>query len=252
MDKIQVAVLEEPQNLKMPAFLARMTQRGHLLHDMSDVLDLYNAPVKNEKLLQTLSEMSHGTIKRFNTYTVVVLNASRRFLAQARTHQHTDFVSGSLQYSDWSNTDNPEEMFVVPYAILDNPSMREYYLNACLRNYLCYQTLTEQADNDTAGFILPNAMRNILVFHANIQQWQYMIKLRTCRRNSDETRYIFLRIWEELQKTTNGTEVFSIKSTGPVCQSSPCEEGHMSCRNVLDSAWGPSEILNADFPLLRS
>ena len=250
MDKIEVRVLANSYDSRTAPFLARMTQRGHELHDMEDVLELYNEPA-SDTLITRLSDMKHGTIKRFNTYTVVVLNASRRFLAQARTHQHTDFVSGSLQYSNWSDTDSPEEMFVVPYALLNNEAMREYYLNACLRNYLCYKTITEQTDNDTAGFVLPNAMRNILVFHANIQQWQYMIGLRTCRRNSDETRYVYLRIWEELYETLNGDKLFSPSACGIDCQRRGCVEGHMTCGNPINAMWGPSEILNADFPLLR-
>lgn len=253
MRNIQVGILQEPSNAdKMSTFLARITQRGHNLHTLEDVQALFNKPVKNEDLRLQLAGLNHGTIKRFDSYTVVVVGASRRFLAQIRTHQHADFVSGSLQYSDWSEIKNKsdwEKMFVVPYEILDNPNLIDYYLRKCGSAFMAYEIIASQASNDAAGFIMPNGLRNVLVIQANVQQWQYMIKLRACRRNSEETRYILLKIWDELLGTDGGKDFFSPEILGFDCQFSGCKEGKFCCGHPFEKGLTPKQILQADFPL---
>lgn len=250
MDKIEVKVIDTPGNLNMVPFLARLTQRGHEIRHVSDIEELLQKEA-SEKLRNNLAEMPHGTIKRFNNYTIAVVGASRRFLAQIRTHQHINFVSGSLQYSNWSNIKHPEEMFVVPYEILQKPDLRTYYLDCCLRDFQQYRIVSENAGNDAAGYIMPNGARNVLILQANIQEWQYAIGLRTCRRNSPETRYIMYRIWEELYNSTYGADYFSIRSTGSWCQTiGNCKEGHMSCGKMLPKTLTPTQLLKLEFPLL--
>lgn len=249
MNKIQVHVLQQPNDAEhMSSFLARMTQRGHSLATLDDVLSLYNAPV-DEALIKNLSAMHHGTIKRFDSYTVIVVGASRRFLAQIRTHQHADFVSGSLQYSDWSNVDDISNMFVVPYAYMQDSQLRTKYLQQCLASYNTYKELAT-VDNDAAGFIMPNGLRNILVIQANVQEWQYMIKLRTCKRNSAETRYTMLSIWDALLcDTSNGELFFSPEFLGADCQFGGCKEGHFCCCMPYGAKYTPFEIIKKDYPL---
>lgn len=251
MDRIQVRVLDDYGNdaAQVMRFLARMTQRGHTIHSIDDAIELYEKK-GSDKLTKNLAELNHGTIKRFANYTVVIYGASRRFLAQIRTHQHAEFVSGSLQYSDFSKEQNPKDMFVVPYELLDNSSLSQYYLDCCVRTFEQYCAIASAVGNDPAGFVLPNGMRNILVIRANIQEWQYIISLRTCRRNSLETRYVLYRIWEELYKTPDGELIFGPASTGAGCQKGKCLEGHMTCSNPLPKDTTPSELLKMEFPLL--
>ena len=251
MRKIEIAVLDEPREAERRSnFLARMTQRGHELANMEDVLDLYWKP-QNHKLMQQLAGMHHGTIKRFDTYTVIVVGASRRFLAQIRTHQHADFVSGSLQYSDWSEVGYDTDwsnMFVVPYKFMENISLERKYLQNCAGAYIAYKDLAK-IDNDSAGFVMPNGLRNVLVIHANVQEWQYMIKLRACARNSDETRYVMLQIWDKLLKTKNGQQFFSPEILGFDCQFGGCREGKFSCGQPYPKGMAPMDIIESEFPL---
>lgn len=249
MDRIETCVLKKPSNTKMAPFLARLTQRGHEIHSIDDLVDLYDKD-SSQKFKDSLAALDHGTIKRFDQYVVAVVGASRRFLAQIRTHQHADFVSASLQYSDFSKN-NPEEMFVVPYEIIEKGSaLRNYYLDKCNHAFLGYQTIAKAVGNDAAGFALPNGARNILIMQGNAQEWQYMISLRTCRRNSAETRYVMLRIWEELLKMPNGIHYFKPGVVGPGCMCKGCTEGHMCCGDPVDNGLTPTEILQQDFPLL--
>ena len=147
MDKIQVAVLTEGHQSPggMMMFLARLTQRGHNIKLMDDLLAMYNKAVEiepaatsseaiagREKLLKTVAGLPHGTITRFTPITIAIVGASRRFLAQARTHQvGMTYVSASLQYSDYSG----QADFVVPYEMLGNEvnelEARRVYRQSC-------------------------------------------------------------------------------------------------------------------------
>lgn len=251
MNKIEVGILQEPSNAKyMSPLLARLTQRGHQIQGLSDLYTLAKKPSK-EGLQKTLASMQHGTIKRFDSYTVAVVGASRRFLAQIRTHQHADFVSGSLQYSDWSDFDTLNDwskMFVVPYPCLEQATLREEYLRECSKAFNTYKLIAE-VDNDAAGYVMPNGLRNVLIIQANVQQWQYMIKLRACRRNSDETRYVLLQIWHALLNSEYGDQFFSPDILGFDCQFGGCKEGKFSCGHPYSKGMFPMDIIKAEYPL---
>ena len=247
MDRIEVELLDLPNRSKA-SFLARMTQRGHEIANMNDLLDLYIKPA-SDKLRKSLGKLDHGTIKRFDVYTVAIVGASRRFLAQIRTHQHADFVSGSLQYSDWSDG-KPEDMFVTPYELLDKPKLRDRYLLSCVGAFNDYRKIAEEAGNDAAGYVMPNGVRNVLVIQANAQAWQYMIGLRTCKRNSPETRYVMLKIWQLLRMAD--PEMFDMKSTGCGCQKDGCKEGKFCCGDPITFENStPYYLLHEDFPLIE-
>ena len=252
MRKIEVGVLQESPNAAYnSSFLAKLTQRGHELTNLQSVLDLYHQP-KNYSFVQKLASMDHGTVKRMDSYTVVVVGASRRFLAQIRTHQHADFMSGSLQYSDWSDSADYlslQDIFVVPYAFYKDEAAKLSYLRECSSALSTYQKLAK-VDHDAAGFIMPNGLRNVLVIHANVQQWQYMIKVRTCKRNSDETRYVMLKIWDALLNQTEcGQNFFNPAFVGTDCALYKCREGKFTCGKPINEKPTPIEIIQQDYPL---
>ena len=270
MNKIEVKVLEthgEPG--QWTTFLARLTQRGHNVKSMDDLVSLYNQSY-TPGFVAALAKLPHGTIKRFTPITVAIVGASRRFLAQARTSQvGTNFVSASLQYSDYSG----EADFVVPYALLEadhadriaDPDLPEglqnlnsgRYLESCQRSMETYKIIAESTDNDTAGYAAPQGLRNILVMQANHQSWDYFIRLRGCNRNTPETQYVTMRIWEELLLTPNGYEFF--EQSGIDCMRGICREGKLCCGDPMrhftrkSDATGdavPSIVIKERWPLL--
>lgn len=152
-------------------------------------------------------------------------------------------MSASLQYSDYSN----EADFVVPYELLDS-QMRFSYLSQCQDAMRKYKLLVEYgADNDSAGYLAPQGLRNVLIISATPYQWKHMISQRTCRRNTAETRYVMLRLWEELYELAPA--LFSPETTGPFCMKGKCLEGKMACGAPLASDLTPHDILERDFPL---
>lgn len=260
MDKIQVGVIAEHGNAtEMMGFLARLTQRGHGIKSLDDINELMGKPTSS-KFAQAMMKMElHGTIKRFTPITVAIVGASRRFLAQARTNQvGFNYVSASLQYSNYGNTAD----FVVPYALIeadaknDNKALTNNYLESCQASMLRYKSIAETTDNDTAGYVAPQGLRNILIMQGNHEAWLHFLKLRTCNRNTVETQYVAMRIWEELLKTDGGEDMFAF--AGPDCMWGKCREGKMCCgkpmRHYLDTISTiatPRTIIEDRWPLLK-
>ena len=269
MRNIEVAVLNEAHDCPagMMMFLAKLTQRGHNIHCMDDLMKLYNDSIGHHKTAVNVANLPHGTIKRFTPITVAIVGASRRFLAQARTHQvGFNYVSASLQYSDYSGKAD----FVVPYALMkaDKEYFEKYggtskrysgmYLEQCSKAMSIYSALAEATDNDTAGYAAPQGLRNILIMQANHEAWMHFIRLRGCNRNTVETQYVTMRIWEELLKTSDGDEMLHF--AGPDCMYGMCREGKMSCGEPLKKyvdkhkATGvsvPRLIIDDRWPLLK-
>lgn len=247
MNKIEVMVLnpEVVQNAeKMTVFAARLTQRGHQIKDMSGLKTLYEKEY-TENLLHSLTKLPHPTIQKFVVINVAIVGASRRFLAQITRHQNeVKFMSASLQYSDYSDSGD----FCIPYDIIEKDRVEDY-LDACRGAMYEYKNAVESGVNhDAAGYMAPQGLRNILIISATPYQWKHMISQRACRRNTKETAYVMLKIWEELYKLSPA--LFDMPTTGPGCQKGRCLEGKMCCGRAIPKTQTPTEIIREDFPLL--
>ena len=246
MNKIEVKVLNPEaisQAEKMMVCAARLTQSGHKIKNMADFMELYEKPY-SEKTVANMTGLPHPTIQKFAAINIVVVGASRRFLAQATRHQNeVKFMSASLQYSDYSG----EAAFAVPYEVMERGEA-ETFLESCQVSMNNYASAIEQGlDNDAAGYMAPQALRNVLIISATPYQWRHMIGQRTCRRNTSETRIVFLKIWEELFKVN--PVFFARTTTGPFCMRDTCQEGKMSCGDTMPPLM-PSELLALDYPLI--
>ncbi len=243
------------------AFLAKLTQRGHSINCMDDLMELYSnsCMFTKHQFMETLTQLPHGEIQRFTPITVAIVGASRRFLMQARTHKvGVSYVSASCQYSDYSDSAG----FVIPYEIMEQgATATNKYLAACNNAMVDYKHFADLCGNDAAGYVAPQGLRNVLIMQMNHDSWKYFIKLRSCNRNTTETQYITWRIWEELLKTTDGEHLF--KYAGPDCMVyNRCPEGHMSCKKILWDSKAieyqqehgvsvPRALIESNFPLLK-
>ena len=125
MKKIEVKILN-PDSIdeaeKMMVCAARLTQRGHQITCLKDFMDLYESSYQRSTV-ERLVKLPHPTIQKFGIINVVIVGASRRFLAQITRHQNeVKYMSASLQYSDYSGVDD----FVVPYDIIGTNQEAEY------------------------------------------------------------------------------------------------------------------------------
>jgi thymidylate synthase (FAD) len=188
MEKIEIIVLNPEfavESEKMMVCAARLTQKGEKVKSLDGFMTLYEKDYTVETVKRMVN-LPHPTIQKFGVVNVVVIGASRRFLAQITRHQNeVKFMSASLQYSDYSG----EADFCVPYNILEHGSGAiEQYLRNCRQAMEGYEQFIDSGvNNDATGYMAPQGLRNILIISATPYQWKHMISQRTCRRNTAET-----------------------------------------------------------------
>ena len=243
MNKIEVKILNPDvikESEKMMICGARLTQSGHKIKNMQDFLDLYNKSY-TEKTSNIMVNLPHPTIQKFGVINIVIVGASRRFLAQITRHQNEiKFMSASLQYSNYSN----EADFVIPYEIINDEQKKQEYLNSCKQSMQDYEKLVKAGINhDDAAYCMPQGLRNILIMSATLYEFKHIISQRVCRRNTTETRYVMLLIWNELYKLN---PIF-FGNCGPFCMKDTCKEGKFACGNPIKKETTPEEILKTDF-----
>ena len=130
MDHIETKILnsytiqEAAQNM---VFAARLTQQGHSIQNMDDLMALYQKSF-TDKTVDRIASLPHPTVQKFTVITVAIVGASRRFLAQITRHQNeVKFMSASLQYSNYSE----KAAFAIPYEILFS---EQRYIDLYLKN----------------------------------------------------------------------------------------------------------------------
>ena len=247
MNKIEIYILNENE-IKVARdttmFAARITQHGHEIKSIDDLKKLYNKPYK-ESTFDTINKLPHPNIQELNKINIVIYGSSRRVLSQLTRAHESKFVSASLQYSTYGN----DADFVVPYDILGNDDLIKKYLESCknsMNNYIELNKLN--VDNDSCGYTSPAGLRNILLISATPAQFKHLISQRSCKRNTKETQYVILKIWEALYNIDN--VMFNSEVTGPFCMQSNCKEGKMSCGKPIKKGLTPSEIIKIEFPKL--
>ncbi len=213
------AVAEAEKNM---VFAARLTQQGHKIASMDDLMELYE--------------------KSFSVQTVAAMGA----LPHPTIQNEVKFMSASLQYSNYTG----QADFAVPYSIMTAPAVvRELYLKSCHESMKCYEALcTAGSGHDAAGYATPQGLRNVLLISATPYQWKHIISQRVCRRNTDETRIVLLKVWKELYELSPA--LFAPSLTGPFCQMDRCLEGKMTCGRKLEADMTPEDILEKDYPAL--
>lgn len=246
---------------------ARLTQRGHNIKTMEDFVRLYKSSY-SENTVHNMCSLPHPNIQRFGMVNVAIVGASRRFLAQITRHQDdVHFISASLQYSDYSN----EAAFCVPYVLTkmdaEHLGQAQYKENYYVSNYFktqqqamaeYEQAIKQGVDNDSAGYMMPHGLRNVIVIGATPFQWKHMIAQRVCRRNTPETAYVMSLVWEALIQ-----ESAMFDNAGPFCMEGSCKEGKMSCKHFyMDKAVSdymeehscslPTAFLDVNYPHIRA
>lgn len=263
MKNIEVKILN-PHSImeaeKMAVTAARLTQHAEKIESMDDFMNLYNKPY-SESFVESLCSMPHPTLQKFEVINVVIVGASRRFLAQITRHQNeTKFMSGSLQYSDYSSEDNKTD-FVVPYNYLGT-DVEKAYIAGCKEQFKLYEKLVINGKElgwddagDAAGYAMPQGLRNVLIISATPYQWKHMIGQRVCNRNTMETQYVMTLIWKQLYEVAPAL----FKKVYWGCLGKGCFEGKMTCgaplytrdgENVPLRTMTPDEILERRFPKL--
>lgn len=224
MQSIEVQILN-PEAVRSSEFAmqaaARLTQRGEKIENMEDFMTIYHKPL-NRKLIKDLCELPHVTLQKFGVINIMVVGLSRRALAQITRHQNeVKFMSSSLQYSNYAEM----QRFMIPHGMteIQETILEEAYLE-CAEAY--DRLIKLGASPDQAGYVMPQGLKGALLISATPYEWKHMISQRTCRRNTPEVRYIYLKIWCLLSNIA--PELFD--DAVPAClRDGKCPEGKMSC-----------------------
>ena len=251
MKQIEIKILnpEVIENAEtMMVAMARLTQKGHKIRDMHDFELLLQQPY-SEGLVKSMSALPHPTIQKFGVINIAIVGASRRFLAQVTRHQNEiKFMSGSLQYSDYTD----KAKFVVPYEITkyddeqNDTKLTDAYIEKCVADLAEYEMMSKLVGKDAAGYKMPQGMRNVLLMSATPYQIKHMISQRACNRNTLETQYVMALIWEQLWPLSD-----LFHDCGPFCTAGPCPEGKMCCGQPFRFDTTPTQLLDMRFPLIR-
>ena len=251
MDKIQVQLVDHTKLDDNIAIACSVTRAANKVQTLNDFWK--QVPQWSNKKVNEILQLPHSKLARFVDLYFVIVGSSRRFLAQITTHKiGIDIISGSLQYSNWSKR-AIDNMFVVPYHMLDWDDIEDNYakagyLSACKSQYQLYKNMSGAGiPTDELGYLMPEGLRNVLYIKVNLAELMYIGNQRLCRRNTEETRYVVGLMIEQAVKELGIDDSLFM----PSCYSGVCKEGKYSCRKPYNEKPTISEILDVEFPLLR-
>jgi thymidylate synthase (FAD) len=226
MNRIDVEILEGNLN-GMPKFLARLTQRGHLIKGMDDVLELRDEVIKDAPSKYLLS-LPHTTIQRMNYITIAITGLSTKAVSQLRTHaKRLTFISTSTQYSDFSGCN---DNYVIPDGLTDEQKLytRDTYDGI---QHMYERLIQSGVDKDKASYILPQGLRKTLIISGSLDDWNYVLRTRLCHRNTEEVQYIANLIVARIRDTFGEEYIVNML---PTCVNGKCLEGKFSCGERFD------------------
>ena len=207
----------------MPIFLARLTQRGHLINNMEDIMGIYNDANYIGTPSKDLMLLPHTTIMRMCYVTIAISGLSTKAVSQLRTHaKRATFMSTSTQYSSFENRENN---YVMPNVNLNSDHGDLIKSTYAEIDKLYKQLIDAGIDKDEAGYILPQGLRKAVIISANISDWNYILKTRLCNRNTKEVQYISQLIYETLYNISPNWVVNAL----PDCVNGKCPERNFSC-----------------------
>lgn len=252
MDKIDISIVQKP-NVDPIRFIATSTRLNFNEHDtFKQQLDLTIHDEKDENITTNLVKVMHSPLEHCS-YSIIIRNASRAFLAQVtRSRVGYSYSSQSQAYTRFNNAD-----FVVPIEIFEkceelnsvNPLID--FFDSCNQSYKMYLDMQDKygLKHDCTRAVTPQAMRNHLLITANIRAWLNLINLRAACNNTLEIRYIIAKIRELL--IYECPEIF--KLSGPNCWSKgKCFEGNRTCGQPWYNGIDPEQNRWHNLPALAN
>jgi thymidylate synthase ThyX len=157
-----------------------------------------------------------------NYLTVAIAGLSTKAVSQLRTHaKRLTFVSTSTQYSSYEGRD---DNYVMPSGLFD---CREQMEKAYTVIHNAYTDLINAGvDKDKAGYLLPQGLRKVLIISGSLNEWQYVMRLRLCNRNTEEVQHIMRLLYKEIENVCGKEYTVGML---PPCVDGKCQEGKFCC-----------------------
>ena len=233
MNKIKVQVLNPTgyidEGADIAAFAAKLSQHAFSMmfedKPISDYIGKHNA---NMALAGKLAELPHYTLNRMTKLNVVVTGLSIRASRQLTRHQNdVVFMSSSLQYERVEGKDvySDDTLFCVPSEI--KGGARDLFLKCCQGSYNDYEYhIAMGISKDSAAYLLPLALRQVLLISATPYELAHIVSARLCKRNTEEVIHIARLIFNAVKPYS---EFMCGSFALPECLKRGCVEGKFSC-----------------------
>ena len=230
-------------------FAARLTQQGHKIASMDDLMELYEKSF-SVQTVAAMGALPHPTIQKFAVITVAIVGASRRFLAQITRHRIASFSVQSQRYVrlDDFRYVTPPEIEAIPeakaafLASMEEDAQRYLDLAHKLEEGHTARLMAEgmpekqarakasKQANEDARFVLPNACETKMVVTMNARSLMNFFQLRCCNRAQWEIRELAEKMFTLVYPVA--PHIFA--KAGPACLCGPCPEGKMCCGKTAE------------------
>ena len=191
------------------------------------------SPEKRAKFIQGVMKTGHLSTVEHVSFTFMIEDVSRAFLAQITRHRMASFSVQSQRYVR-VETDGAQ-WFVIPPEIENDEEANTIYLKAMLRSIADYDALverlkalgrTEEQAQEDARFVLPEGTATRMVVTMNARELLHFFSLRCCNRAQWEIRDV---AWQMLSLVQDVCPSL-FRNAGPSCATAGiCPEGKRSC-----------------------
>ena len=235
------AVAEAEKNM---VFAARLTQQGHKIASMDDLMELYEKSF-SVQTVAAMGALPHPTIQKFAVITVAIVGASRRFLAQITRHRIASYSVQSQRYVRLDEFEyvTPPEIEADPAALdafrqaMDQQGeeyrriaalLKDGHIRRLMQQGMSEKEATRKAEKlaiEDARFVLPNACDTKMIVTMNARSLHNFFKHRCCARAQWEIRALA----DEMLRLVYPIAPALFAMAGPSCVRGACSEGSMTC-----------------------
>lgn len=208
---------------------------GRLCYSPSTAAQLKESMTLEEvgKLVRLLVNSGHLSTFEHASFTFGVDGISRACSHQLVRHRLASYSQQSQRYVRFGEGSG----FVVPPKIAESPEALAVFEKAMKAAQEAYDRLVElgkagglkdEAVQEDARFVLPNAAETRIVVTMNARELRHFFGVRCCRRAQWEINAL---AWHMLF-LARGAAPLLFRKAGPVCLHGKCPEGKMYCGEV--------------------
>ncbi len=181
-----------------------------------------NLAADKEAFLNKIISMGHHSVLEHASFTFGIEGISRVTTHQLVRHRLASYSQQSQRYVQ----EKGQFEYIIPPSIADNQEARQAFESMMGQSQALYDALIAKGvAAEDARYVLPNAAETKIVATMNARELRHFFKLRCCRRAQWEIRDMALK----MQELVKGVAPIVFKGSGPVCLTSPCPEGKLSC-----------------------
>ena len=169
----------------------------------------------SEKALRTALKSGHESVAEHASFTFIIENVSRVYLAQQTRHRIASYSVESERYVDID-----KQNFLVPPSF-DNTDLIYRVVEFLADARSLYDDLLEAGVKmEDARYILPQGITTKMMITMNGRELRHFFSLRQCNRAQKEIRYVADRMHELVSKVAP----VLFEDAGPGCVRGDCPE----------------------------